>query len=98
MTDPPANPNSALAREIVDCIRVLMDSFPLDPEQAPLRVSPKLLGSSLEKLEESPPRLTHYLMLAFSAVTIRWAAHETGRDEKEMLDELAKSFHAIQTE
>ena len=36
-----------------------------------------------------------YLMLAFSAVTIRWAAHETGRNEKELLGEVVKAFSEI---
>jgi hypothetical protein len=30
--------------------------------------------------------------LALLAATIRWAAHETGRGEEELLDELAKNY------
>jgi hypothetical protein len=83
---------------MVECIRVLMDTFPLDIEESGMRVSPKQLEASLHKLQEGPPLYMDYLMLAFSAVTIRWAAHETGRDEKEMLDEIAKAFSGIRIE
>ncbi len=33
-----------------------------------------------------------YQSLALLAATIRWAAHETGRDEQEILDELGKNY------
>ena len=74
-----------------------MDTFPLDPEDRIIG-SPKRLEASLQKLQEGPTLCMDYLMLAFSAVTIRWAAHETGRDEKELLDEIEKSFSAIRIE
>jgi hypothetical protein len=97
VTDAPKTPQSALIREMVECVRVLMDTFPLDLEDR-ISGSPKRLEASLQKLQEGPPLYMDYLMLAFSAVTIRWAAHETGRDEKELLDEIEKSFSAIRIE
>jgi hypothetical protein len=93
-TNKSPDPHSALKREMVQCVRVLMDAFPLDLADR-ASGSPKQLEASLKKLQEGPPLFMDYLMLAFSAVTVRWAAHETGRNEKEILDEIARAFSAM---
>ena len=66
---------------MVECVRVLMDTFPLDLEDR-ISGSPKRLEASLQKLQEGPPLYMDYLMLAFSAVTIRWAAHGPGETRR----------------
>jgi hypothetical protein len=97
VTDTPRNPNSALIREMVECIRILMDAFPLNHD-VPRSGSLKQLEASLKKLQEGPPLATDYFMLSFSALAIQWAAHETGRGEEEILDELARAFSAMPIE
>jgi hypothetical protein len=40
---------------------------------------------------QEPSGIVQYQSLALLAATIRWASHETGRNEFEILDELAKN-------
>lgn len=72
-----------------------MDTFPLKQDEPRTSGSANQLVASLQRLQEGPPLYMDYLMLAFSAVTIRWAAHETGRNEKELLGEVVKAFSEI---
>jgi hypothetical protein len=88
------NPNSYLIQDIVDCVRQLIETFPMDGRDGSI-ASPKELEASLNKLQEGPPLYMDYLMLTFGAAAIRWAAHETGRNELEMLDEIARSFSSL---
>jgi hypothetical protein len=93
VTNAPKNPNADLIREIVECVRILIDTFPVG-QDVPRTGSLKQLEASLKKLQEGPALHMDYLMLSFAALTIQWAAHETGRDEIEILDELVKTFSA----
>ena len=97
MTNAPKNPHTALIEELVGYIRALIEDFPLGQE-VPQSGSFKRLEASLKKLQESPPLVTDYLLLVFNAVTIQWAAHETGRDVEEILEELARGFNAVPTD
>ena len=79
-----------MKREIVQGIRDLLDAFNV---KGPVPIiSPGRLQDSLERLQDGPRLGTDYLMLAFASVTIRWAAHETGRGEIEILEEVARGF------
>lgn len=40
--------------------------------------------------DATPPEI--YQVVALAAATIRWASHETGRSEEEIVDELAKNY------
>jgi hypothetical protein len=97
VTNVARNPDSHLIREIVDCVRQLIETFPMDGSDGSI-AAPKQLEASLKKLQEGPPLYMDYLMLTFGAAAIRWAAHETGRNELEMLDEIAKSFFPMTSE
>jgi hypothetical protein len=92
MSNVPDDPTLAVRRDVVEGVRALLDTFgPNDDDFEPGRSSGRL-ASSLQKLQERPSQYTTYLMIAFASVTIRWAAHETGRGEIEILDELATGF------
>ena len=96
MTDAPQQPQSALVREMVECIRLLMDTFPLDIEESGDKRFGKATGGVAAKGAGSSA--VHGLPDVRLAVTIRWAAHETSRDDKEVLDEIAKAFSKTRIE
>jgi hypothetical protein len=54
-----------------------------------------LLGSDTTKateLAQAAPGMSLYIALTLAAATIRWASHETGRSETEILDEIAANY------
>ena len=54
--------------------------------------SSKRLLDALQTIQEDPPPYAIYVMIAFVAATVHLAAHETGREVAEIVDELARSF------
>jgi hypothetical protein len=82
----------AVRRDVVDSVRALLDTFGPNDDEPDLGSSPGRLLGLLQKRQEGPPKYTTYLLIAFASATIRWAAHETGRNEVEVLDELANGF------
>lgn len=93
MTNAPKNPHTALIQELIGYIRALIEDFPLG-QDVPQSGSFKRLEASLKKLQESPPLVTDYLLLAFNAVTIQWAAHETGGTAQTSVDSNGLVSHA----
>ena len=56
----------------------------------------ELLANNLARVTEltaSPTPLFQYTAVALVAATIRWASHETGRSEDEILNELASNYN-----
>jgi len=54
-----------------------------------------LLANNFERVTEltsSPTPMSQYTAIALIAATIRWASHETGRSEDEILSELAANY------
>jgi hypothetical protein len=47
---------------------------------------------SLVKLETHDRKRTTYDLVAFGAATVRWAASELGREESDVLAEVARGF------
>ncbi len=92
MTNVPNDPTSAVRRDVIEGVRALLDKFGAKDNEPEPGSSPGRLTESLRKLQDGPPQYTTYLMIAFASATIRWAAHETGRGELEILDELANGF------
>jgi hypothetical protein len=82
----------AVRRDVVEGVRALIETFGGDENLAALEGSSSRLQDSLRKIQENPQPYATYIVIAFAAVTIRWAAHEFGRTELEIVDELARSF------
>jgi hypothetical protein len=82
----------ATGSNIVQAVREMLNTFP-DPAEAgrPSAGVPSE-SSTLNQLIQEPTALAMYQSLAMLAATIRWAAHETGRDEQEVLNELGKNY------
>jgi len=66
-------------------VRSLIDAFPSDDGEA----EP---SGSVWSFVSGADAMTVYQLVALSAATIRWASHETGRTEHEILDELEQNF------
>lgn len=84
-----ADPNSELKREIIEGVRALLSTF--SAHGVDLSGGSRL-EASLQNLQTGPPASSTYLMIAFAAASISWAARETGRSEEEILDGLAIGF------
>jgi hypothetical protein len=55
----------------------------------------ELLANNLARVTEltsAPTPISQYTAVALVAATIRWASHETGRSENEILSELAANY------
>ena len=55
----------------------------------------ELLANNLARVTEltsSPTPMSQYTAIALVAATVRWASHETGRSEDEILNELATNY------
>jgi hypothetical protein len=87
---PPSDPQLAVRQDVVEGVRALLETFGSNVDGPELGRAPGRLLPSIEKLRAGPPDFTIYTMLAFTAATIRWASHETGRDEVEILEELGR--------
>jgi hypothetical protein len=80
--------------EIVQAVRELLATFPLPAGTGEPPIGKPGTYPTLVQLTQEPTARVMYQSLAMIAATIRWAAHETGRDEQEVLDELGKKFSA----
>jgi hypothetical protein len=92
VTNVPDDPSLPVRRHVVEGVRALLDTFGSDDGEPKSDQSADQLVASLQNLQEDPPKSTTYLMIAFASATIRWAAHETGRSETDILNELASGF------
>jgi hypothetical protein len=55
----------------------------------------ELLANNFPRVTEltsTPTPMSQYAAVALIAATIRWASHETGRSETEILNELAANY------
>jgi hypothetical protein len=66
---------------VVEGVRALIETFGGDENLAALEGSSSRLQDSLRKIQENPQPYATYIVIAFAAVTIRWAAHEFGRTD-----------------
>jgi hypothetical protein len=84
----------AVRRNVVEGVRALLDTFGIgsDENQFVTGLSSGRLQEALQKIQEDPRPYSTYVMIAIASGAIRLAAHETGREETEMVDELARSF------
>jgi len=51
--------------------------------------APRRLPEAMAKLRENEVKVATWMPIALASVAIRWASEQTGRDEIEILDELA---------
>jgi hypothetical protein len=87
---PPDDPLLVVRQDVVEGVRALLDTFGGGDDGPEPGRAPGRLPSSIQKLQADPRAV--YMMLAFSAATIRWASHETSRDEVEILNEISHGF------
>lgn len=89
---PPHDPLLAVRQDVVEGVRALLDTFGGGEDGPEPGRAPGRLTSSIEKIQAGPPEYSVYMMLAFCAATIRWASHETSRDEVAILNEISHGF------
>ena len=79
---------NAAGDTIIQAVRELLGTFQTNSTgiQSPVEMP------TVTQLTQAPTAMAQYQSLALLAATIRWAAHETGRGEEELLDELAKNY------
>ena len=83
----PDGPDSG--RQAIAAIRSTLATFGAEPGG----IDPDE-GVDLAAFVRDATPLQVYQLVAIAAATIRWAAHETGRSEREILDELAENYPA----
>jgi hypothetical protein len=89
----PLTQADATALKVVEAVRELLLTFRVaDSVIGPSNSSGETPSSTVKELLESPTGSAQYSSLSLLAATIRWASSETGRDELEILEELAKSL------
>jgi hypothetical protein len=89
MTNMPINPGRHLVAAVNALLAMTAGEQPSDGSGLD-EASGREFQQALADLQASTAGL--YTAVAATAATIRWASHETGRSESELLDEVAKNF------
>jgi hypothetical protein len=79
-------------RDVIQAVRELSITFPMPDGTAEPSIGKPGTYPTLVRLTQEPTEKAMYQALALLASTIRWAAHEMGRDEQQIIDELGKNF------
>jgi len=85
----------ATGANIVQAVREMMRTFPQPAGAGAAPAGRPEESPALNQLTQEPTPTAIYQSVALLAATIRWAAHETGRDEQEILDELGRNYSDI---
>lgn len=82
----------ATGANIIQAVREMMRTFPQSAGPGSSPAGPPEESPALNQLMQEPTQIAMYQSLALLTATIRWASHETGRDEQELLDELGRNY------